>query len=309
VVTGAQLEFFFTITLLFATSIFGVVYTNPPLDSVAITPHPLNQPCKRRCNIAICSIFQDEAIYLKEWIEYHNLIGVDHFYLYNNRSSDNYLEILTPYIKSGAVELFDYPYPSFPPSAQTYVYNHALSLSRGQNVWLAIIDTDEFINPVLTENLYEALSAYGYAGLTLYWQMFGTSGVERIEEGELLTEKLLLKAPKNSSLNSLVKSIVRPEYVKCIADPHIAEYHPGFFAVCPNGAKFSHTPGYTELPIVPIRLNHYWFRTEEFLEKVKKPRREKYEGGWRSDAEWQEMKDFAHQEYDDSMLRFSDRLR
>ena len=43
---------------------------------------------------SICMNFKDEAIYLKDWVEYHLSIGVDHFYLYNNESSDNFLEIL-----------------------------------------------------------------------------------------------------------------------------------------------------------------------------------------------------------------------
>ena len=43
-------------------------------------------------NVSACAIFQNEAPYLKEWIEYHRLIGVEHFYLYNNGSTDNYDE-------------------------------------------------------------------------------------------------------------------------------------------------------------------------------------------------------------------------
>ncbi len=51
--------------------------------------------------ISICSIFKNEAKYFEEWLEYHLMIGVDHFYLYNNFSEDNYYEILEKYIKSG----------------------------------------------------------------------------------------------------------------------------------------------------------------------------------------------------------------
>ena len=300
----------FMILVVLCITFSGYVFADPSLDSITITPHPLNKSEKRSYKIAICTIFQDEADYLREWIEYHYLIGVDHFYLYNHRSSDHYLEVLKPYLKSGIVELFDYPYPSFPPSVQTHVYNHALSLSRNNNLWLAIIDTDEFICIDNTDNLYDILRNYEFAtGLTIYWQIFGTSNVQHLEKGELLTEKLLLKAPEHCGWNQMVKSIVRPQYVKQVLDPHTCEYYPGFFAVFPNRNRFSHTPGYTELPIVPIRLNHYWFRTEEFFETVKKPRREKYEGGKRSNEEWQKLKDLTSQVYDDSMLRFSNKLR
>ncbi|WP_369598480.1 glycosyltransferase family 2 protein, partial [uncultured Muribaculum sp.] len=43
-----------------------------------------------RHKVSLCLIFKDEEPYLKEWIDYHILIGVDHFYLYNNNSSDRF---------------------------------------------------------------------------------------------------------------------------------------------------------------------------------------------------------------------------
>ena len=43
---------------------------------------------------SICAIFKDESLSIKEWIEYHKLIGVEHFYLYNNKSKDSSVSIL-----------------------------------------------------------------------------------------------------------------------------------------------------------------------------------------------------------------------
>ena len=59
--------------------------------------------------LSICTVFKDEAPYLKEWIEYHKLLGVEHFRLYNNDSIDNYQEVLRPYIEKGEVTLIDWP--------------------------------------------------------------------------------------------------------------------------------------------------------------------------------------------------------
>ena len=50
-------------------------------------------------DLAIVAIFKDEGKYLKEWLDYHLLAGVDHFYLYNNDSSDDYAEVLAPYVE------------------------------------------------------------------------------------------------------------------------------------------------------------------------------------------------------------------
>ena len=47
-------------------------------------------------DLAVVAIFKNEGRYLDEWLAYHLLAGVEHFYLYNNDSSDNYKEVLAP---------------------------------------------------------------------------------------------------------------------------------------------------------------------------------------------------------------------
>ena len=64
-----------------------------------------NKNNKKLYGISICAIFKDESIYLKEWIEFHLLIWIEHFYLYNNFSKDSYLEVLKPYIEKNIVTL------------------------------------------------------------------------------------------------------------------------------------------------------------------------------------------------------------
>lgn len=61
------------------------------------------QPTSKKYKIVLCAIFKNEGRFLKEWIEYHRLIGVDHFFMYNNNSTDNYIEILSKYINEGIV--------------------------------------------------------------------------------------------------------------------------------------------------------------------------------------------------------------
>ena len=39
---------------------------------------------EKKYKLSICAIFKNEANYLKEWIEYHRMVGVEHFYLYNS---------------------------------------------------------------------------------------------------------------------------------------------------------------------------------------------------------------------------------
>jgi hypothetical protein len=48
--------------------------------------------------LSVGAIFRNEARFLPEWIEYHRLHGVDHFYLFNNLSEDDYKAALKPYV-------------------------------------------------------------------------------------------------------------------------------------------------------------------------------------------------------------------
>jgi hypothetical protein len=45
----------------------------------------------------ICSVFKNESHILEEWINNYLLHGVDHFYLVNDFSTDNFLSIIEKY--------------------------------------------------------------------------------------------------------------------------------------------------------------------------------------------------------------------
>lgn len=277
-----------------------------------ITPHALNRTDKRKCQIAICAVFQHEAPFLKEWIEYHRLIGVEHFYLYNNLSNDDYETVLLPYIKAGIVELFDYPGTPFTPVNQTVPYKHALQLTLKQSKWFAVIDIDEFI--VVTKkniNLYLYLEKKfpKVAGVVLNWQFYGTAGVWDLKPGELLIEKLTMKAPVDHRSNFLYKSIARTKYIADVAGPHLFQYIAGRHAVYADSSRFTHHHNFKKPPVDDIRINHYYFRTEKFYYEVKVPRREIYE---KAKKPKQVHKDFIAEHntvYDPVMLQYAPLLK
>lgn len=230
--------------------------------------------------LSICTIFQNEADYLREWIEFHKLVGVQHFYLYNNLSNDNYKEVLQPYIDAGEVDLIDWDKASTNLSnwntIQCNAYSHAIKSTADQTKWLAILDTDEFLFPVEVDQLTEFLKDYeNYGGLCVNWQLYGTSKVSEILYGDLLIEKLTFKAPTKYVLNEIIKSIVRPDRVQKVENnPHYFIYKKGYYAV--NSLKKPvHTLKNT-ININKVRINHYWVRDEKYLHDIKIPRRLKW---------------------------------
>ena len=57
--------------------------------------------------IAVLAIFRWEGPYLREWMEYHMLLGVEHFYLLSNDCDkvEYSTAILQPYVDAGVVTL------------------------------------------------------------------------------------------------------------------------------------------------------------------------------------------------------------
>ena len=56
--------------------------------------------------LSIASVFKNESWGLKEWLEHYRFHGVDHVYLVNDFSDDNYISILKPFIEDGFVTLY-----------------------------------------------------------------------------------------------------------------------------------------------------------------------------------------------------------
>jgi hypothetical protein len=80
----------------------------------------------------------------QEWIEFHLLMGVEHFFLYAGQSlpGDNWPEVLQPYIDEGLVTVSP-QYTGFSP--QGLSYEHCLSEHYLDSHWLMFIDVDEYM--------------------------------------------------------------------------------------------------------------------------------------------------------------------
>ncbi len=221
--------------------------------------------------LAVCAMFQNEDRFLKEWLEFNILIGVEHFYLYNNNSTDNYEKILKPYIDAGIVDCIDCDYPNEHISSyHPKVYNNCLEMVRGKVKWLMFIDIDEFLFPIKHYNLREFLKEYEeFGAVCANWVMFGTSNIDLIPGNQLMIEVLTMSC---SSVNEHIKSIIQPDKVKTFAIHHVKEFYPPYFQVTADKIKF-------EGPFMPsgnvkkLQINHYWTRDNKFLYEIKIPRR------------------------------------
>lgn len=225
--------------------------------------HLLRAPRKDfKYKVSLCLIFKDEDPYLKEWLDYHLLIGVDHFYLYNNNSTDNFREILAPYIEQGSVTLTDFPEKY----AQVKAYRDCYERTKGETEWLGYIDADEYVNLISHNSIKNLLSEFkNYPSLYLNWRMFGTSGHLKENPDELTIERY---TQAWLHLSSTGKGFINNRFPDHTVTVH---FHTSrLFSLPILGALANKSP-YRNTHFLCSRgvenvayINHYWSRSLQF---------------------------------------------
>jgi hypothetical protein len=110
--------------------------------------------------LSIAARFRNESHILKEWLEHYIHHGVEHFYLFNDYSDDNFYDILQPYINKQLVTLYDNTdIPRLKKNRQIHTYNKLFSIKE-QTKWLSILDLDEFLWSPINIDLKIILKQY-----------------------------------------------------------------------------------------------------------------------------------------------------
>lgn len=216
--------------------------------------------------LVVVAIVKNEAPYLREWVNYYLSLGTSHFYIYDNESTDNILDVLNNYPSQVT-------YIKFPGSRrQLDAYNDALTRFGQQCHYMAFLDADEFIYmPEKQQNFLDLLFSYfsqeHVGGLAINWQVFGSAHLDKKPAG-LLTDNFVYRSKNDFEKNHHIKSIVDPKHTAGFIDnPHAPYYLPGYYAIDANGKKLTGT--FTkEVNNDIVRINHYFTKSkEEFMQK------------------------------------------
>lgn len=230
--------------------------------------------------LAICAIFQDEAEYLAEWIDFHKKQGVQKFYLYNNLSKDHYKSVLKPYIKSGLVKLIEWPYEQKTQKEwnkiQRNAYMNCIKEIEKYVTWCAFIDIDEFLFCPTGKKLNHFLREFkNFPGVGVNWVMYGTSHVKSLPASHKMLNSLVWRARDDHPEHFHVKSIVQPKDVLKCRNPHFFIYKNEGVAVTENKEPFE-SPFSPSISFKAIRINHYWSKDLDFFLNVKCERQKKW---------------------------------
>ena len=217
--------------------------------------------------LSIVAIAKNEATYIAEWIEFHKLVGVEKFYIYDNESDDNLCEVLASYIQSGVVDYHFCPGKVM----QEWAYNDILETACKETYWLAMIDLDEFIVPIEKATVPMILKDFeSFGGLGVHWLIYGSAGKDKMEDG-LVLERFKDHSEVCFSINIQFKSIVNPRWVSKIGI-HNCVYSKGY-CVNENYEKIEGEHYGDRITAHKIRINHYFTKSkEEFLKKRERGR-------------------------------------
>lgn len=210
--------------------------------------------------LSACAVVKNEAPYLAEWLEWHLLAGVEHFYIYDNDSTDGTKEVLKPYIDQKIVTyVVDSRYP-----VQLRAYSDCLVEHGWQSTWIAFLDIDEFLHsraegvsvPSILVNLPDDCGA-----LAVTWLMFGSNGNAQKESG-LVIERF---TKRGTWPDKHCKSIVRTSFTRGVGkDPHAFRVHKGFAIYDENLNKLPEEYGVMEGRTADvIAIAHYHVKSEE----------------------------------------------
>jgi len=130
--------------------------------------------------LSIGTIFRNESMIMQEWLDHYFFHGVDHIYMINDRSEDNYIDILKPYLDNGKVTLFDCSHVPKIRGRQGLAYDMFFMPILNETKWLAVLDMDEYLYSPSTIDLRKILLKYeDFSKLIVNWCWFNSNGHDK----------------------------------------------------------------------------------------------------------------------------------
>ena len=224
--------------------------------------------------LSLCCIIKNEK-YLEQFIVYYHVLGVEHFYIYDNDSSPRISDRLNNnYFKNLCTII-----PFSGKMKQLPAYNDCINITKNETKWLVVVDGDEYIYPKQDFSLRDFISKYdNYHAVGINWVFFGSSFHEKSQDG-ILIDKF---RHCNKNQNEHIKTICQPRFTISFRDPHCVNLQNPSKYTDPNYNIIS-GPYNKNHTIDKIQINHYHLKSREDLHRKKElgstpDRLERYKG-------------------------------
>lgn len=187
-------------------------------------------------HLCIVAIARDEERFLDEWILYHKLIGVAHFFIYDDSPAlalKTFLSVHQDYVT--VVDWHENHGVLPGRNRQTKAYLHAVHHLCQPYQWVAFIDIDEFIVLKKHPSLTAFLAGFGNAGsISLHWSVFGHCG-NYSDPPAPITASLVRRCGWPSRN---IKTITRTSLIEDIQSVHLCKIKKGSVRVDANNRHY-----------------------------------------------------------------------
>ena len=163
-------------------------------------------------SICLVSIFKNESAIMKEWLDHYIKEGVDHFFLIDNGSNDDYMKIMKDYIDKKRITLVI----DSTKHMQRQLYNtHFLEKSKAYE-WAIVCDLDEFI---YSRKQFKTIKDYlksldkSISQVKVQWKIFGSNGL--IEQPKSVIKSFTKRVNYDTGRIQGVKIIEGIKYSLC----------------------------------------------------------------------------------------------
>lgn len=226
--------------------------------------------------LSVGAMFKNEGHILKEWIDHYRTRGVDHFYLINDNSTDNYMSILQPFVDADLMTLFSAADDASDglKGRQTRCYQQFFTPILTSTRWLAILDLDEFLYSPSTLNLSDVFRKHDQtvSQIEVNWVWFGSNG--HVKQPESVINGFTMRAPydlqKMSPCPDNIHRLNGSHGPKCIFQTAMLKSF-GIHNHDVHGPTVNRS--YRDDPVNPLLLiNHYAVQSVEFWQTIKATR-------------------------------------
>ncbi|WP_415716525.1 glycosyltransferase family 92 protein [Maridesulfovibrio sp.] len=221
----------------------------------------------RKAKLGMLAIMRAEDKFICEWICYYKLMGVDHFYLYDNGDYEKSCNILDPFIKEGSVTVIPFPEikglvyngteKNKEQCMQYLAYGDFLVRYMHNVEWVIKVDIDEFVYPKQISGFNSILeyinSIPDVGNIRIPSYYFGSSGHISAPD-DLVISSYGMRMAEPTTYKSMARS-------ECILRQNYSTAHDFNVKITDKKNLFNEEV---------LVLNHYYTKSrEDFINKVK----------------------------------------
>lgn len=220
--------------------------------------------------LTLGAVIRDQEFYVKEWLSFHHLVGVERFVLVLHKCADKTEEKICELPFQEKIHI--HRLVSDEQFVQLGTYLWMLENYGKFTKWMTFIDSDEFFFGTEEDDLRPILAEYEeHGGLATHWLEFGTNG-HTIKPQGLSIEAFTMRAADNHGAHYSFKATVQPKRFRKFRSPHLAVTKPAMVTEdhCEINPLWiwmgNRTPSHNI-----VRINHYHTRSmEDWVERYKR---------------------------------------